>query len=835
MDIDKPDDVLLMQAYHAQAGQPRWIVTLGYVWQEGGCLPEAQAWPWLLAHFPDEAFDAGLKKTRGGYGVAGQAWAPPGQRTTAMAVRVQLGALQKSLHVHGARRWERTLTGWRPSAAEPFQSLPLTLRQAYGGPGYNENPYGSGCLADPEQAQGTLLPHTEHPDAPVLSPADRWEPAILTRLPAGAGSRMRWVGAVDERWEKERFPWLPDDTDPRLFDAFPQDQVQEGFWQGNESWRVQGMHPQRPDVSGRLPGLRPRLLVRRKESEQIEEAILDLDTVWLFPQDERVLMLYRASIPVRRADAADIAAAAVFTEYAHEPAGSLPQLQARWAAMHAAAGVEGSSAMHDSPDDADTDLPGEMSHAADLPQADPHIMSQLEDSLEQGREQGNAWIADMEQRLAPYSPVSLPRIAPLAAVASIAKADDADPMQSIETALQQGQQELVTQVKDVAKRLELDAGPLLALAQLPRMPSAPVPVDVLAEIQAAKAGFPDVPSSAFDALEEQGASLQAELAEMDQRLDSLAAELAVLQAGLASQGTPDLVIDSLEQFHAHRQAGHSLAGCALTGLDLRGVGLDGADLSGAVLQACNLAGEQIDALNLVGARLQDCDLQGVVLTAARLAAGQWENCALEGGVFAQAQAERLGLSGCRLAGSDWRAAQMDGADLSQCSMDQASFAQAVLRGATFSGAQGLAVDFVGAQMVDVRLDSQCVLRQADVRSADMRAASLQDSDLVGSRFDQSDLSDAFLHVCDLSGTTGWQVQAPRAIFKEVNWTGARWPGANFLDAAFDYALIEQTDWRGANLYGAQLGSATVRSVDLDGALLGHLAAWARHAQGGTSQ
>lgn len=110
MDIDKPDDVLLMQAYHAQAGQARWVVTLGYVWQAGGCLPEAQAWPWLLAHFPDEAFDAGLKKTRGSYGVAGQAWAPPGQHTTAMAVQVQLGHLQKPsmcmARVAGNTRWQ---------------------------------------------------------------------------------------------------------------------------------------------------------------------------------------------------------------------------------------------------------------------------------------------------------------------------------------------------------------------------------------------------------------------------------------------------------------------------------------------------------------------------------------------------------------------------------------------------------------------------------------------------------------------------------------------------------------------------------------------------------
>src|SRR5690606_18087944 len=117
----------------------------------------------------------------------------------------------------------------------------------------------------------------------------------------------------------------------------------------------------------RLPGLRPRLLLRRKGSERIEEAVLDLDTVWLFPQDERVLMLYRASIPVQRADAADVAAAAVFTEYAHEPAGSLPDLQARWTALHAAAGAQGMA--HETPQDKEMEPLGDLPQMADASQA----------------------------------------------------------------------------------------------------------------------------------------------------------------------------------------------------------------------------------------------------------------------------------------------------------------------------------------------------------------------------------------------------------------------------------------------------------------------------------
>lgn len=842
MHIHKPDDVLLLQSYHALGGEPRWIVTVGYVVQkDGSFLDEAQAWPWLLPHFPDEAFDGGLKKARGAYGVAGQAWAPAGQPVSAMAVRVQIGALEKTLHVHGERHWQRGAAGWRPSDAQPFQSMPLTLRQAYGGTGYGENPYGRGWLDDSDQAQGVPLPVVEHPHQPVLSPADRFAPATLTRLPAGAGSRMQWVGRLDERWQQERFPWLPDDTDSRWFDGFAQDQVQNDYWLGNEHWRVYGMHPDQAEVSGRLPGLRPRLLLRRQGSQQIEQAPLDLDTVWLFPEQERVLLLYRASIPVQRADAADVAAAAVFTERAGEPQATLPQLLERWR-LEAPAGAGLAAGLTAGGDEAVEidDMPKlETGAGADEQAFDPALLAALQDSLEQGRVQANTLIADMEQRMAPYAPVDLPRIDPLPPL-DLAQAEQAqlashETEQSLEQALQDGQSLLLQQVQEMAERAGLDPEPLLAAASRPNPPVSSEPLDVLAEIQAMRARFPQAPQEAFDALEEEGRHFQSELADMDKRLEALEAELAPLRTMQATQADSRVFIDNLEHLQRHIDAGLSLSGCELSGLDLRAFPLDGMDLSSAVLQDCNLAGMCINHLDLTGARLSGCDLQSSVLTQARLAAGQWEQCRLEGGVFAGAQADKLTVSECILDGSDWSGAQLNKAELTACSLERTRFDHAVLRAATLSSARGRQADFSQACLVDARLDTQCVLGQANFRQADLRGASVQHSDLGEAGFDQADLTDAFFQGCAFSRCTGWQALATRAVFKDVNWSGARWPGANFLDAVFDYARIEQVDWRGANLYGARLSDATVLSVDLEGALLSDEAMWMRHAQGEQKQ
>src|SRR5690606_4713455 len=91
-------------------------------------------------------------------------------------------------------------------------------------------------------------------------------------------------------------------------------QCQDSYWRGDESWHVEGMHPQ-GEVHGKLPGLRPRLLMRMAaEPDRHLELGLDLDTVWLFPNDERTVVLYRAQAEVSREDAKDVLGLAVFVE-----------------------------------------------------------------------------------------------------------------------------------------------------------------------------------------------------------------------------------------------------------------------------------------------------------------------------------------------------------------------------------------------------------------------------------------------------------------------------------------------------------------------------------------
>lgn len=340
MKITKSDDVLFLQGYMQKSGRNFFVATVGYVLEMDGTLvPESEAWAWLLKYFPDEPFDAGLKKTRGTFAVAGNAYAPHGTPVRQMAVRASVGALQKTVHVHGDRQWHQGVLGWRASDPAPFTEMPIDLAHAFGGAQHPENPFGRGWWANADDAEGQPLPNLELPNRPVTRPDDDAPVATLGNLYVGAASRARMLGTFDTQWQATRFPGLPDDHDPRWFDAVPQDQCIPEYWRGDESWSVSGMHAQRETVQGTLPGLRPQMVFQRSAASPWtedtpasgpEQAHFELDTVWLFPNDERVMLLYRTSIAVQREDAADIAAAGIFTAGADELPKDVPQLTEKW-------------------------------------------------------------------------------------------------------------------------------------------------------------------------------------------------------------------------------------------------------------------------------------------------------------------------------------------------------------------------------------------------------------------------------------------------------------------------------------------------------------------------
>lgn len=858
MNIDKPDDVLLLQGYHVLGATPVLMVSLAYVAEpDGRLVPEAKVWPWLDTHFPDEPFDNAFKKAHGGYGVAGFAYAPGGEPTRAMAVQVQVGALRKTLHVHGERRWQRGPAGWHASTAQPFTAMAVSLRQAYGGEGYAENPYGIGFVHDPDLAHGQRLPNIELPEAPVLSPHDRPEIATFCALPMGAPSRQKWVGTVGPGWEQTHFPWLPDDTHPRWFDGVPADQVQSSFWRGDESWYAQGMHETRARVSGRLPQLRPRLLFRSgqmdgrpQEQGLVRETPLDLDTVWLFPNDERVMVVYRGSIPVTREDAADVAAMAVFTEAAEDPAQPLSVLVARWLAGYkamsspvarapvpaagvaaAAAGVAVSST---APVASGVMLPSDFSQS---------VLDDIDAALRQGIEDGNAMIADVESAVSPYFATELPRMT-LPAMAppsappfrdGTAPPSPAEIQAEIEHALQTGQQRMESIIRDVAEATGQDAEELLEASRM-EAGLRKRHVDMLDSLDHIKRDMPWLPEEAFGPLEDDLRQLQSEIGQIEREGAALSANLmADRDAGLAQATEGEggslapISVPDRETLEQRLASGQPLAGLTLRGLDMRGLDLSAVDLAGTVMEACCLAGVSLAGAVLKGAQIRGSDFSGVDLTGANLEQADIQECDLTRAVLVGAEAAGVTVSQSELDHSDWSRAMLDNANIGESSMATAAFDGASIQNGNLWAVDGEGASFRYGRLAGLRLDSGVRMPRAVFEGADLGQASLQEADLSHARFDEAFLGAAFVRGCNLEGSRGRAVAAQGADFKDSRFVTAQWPGANFLEASFDYAVLDNLDWRGVNLHAADVRTAVVQGIDVRDAYLGNCPLLALHA------
>lgn len=818
------------------------MVTLAYTQQaDGDFMTEQEVWPWLLAHFTDQLFDAAFKKDRGVFGVAGSAYAPGNQPITAMAVRAQVGALQKTLHVHGDRRWEKSI-GWQISAAQAFTSMPLTLKRAFGGDGCPENPHGKGWFSGDEPDQGQPLPNVELPDEPLLTPTDRPEVATFSMLPAGSPSRMRWVGQVDAAWQRERFPWLPDDTDPRWFDGVPSDQGQNAYWQGTETWSVQGMHPELAHVSGVLPGLRPRLLVRQQsvndDAISVSEAHLDLDTVWLFPNEQRVMVMYRASIPVTCEDATDIVALGVFTETRDTTPLTLLEWQERWTeqeqkergpATSTVAVPVGTAAASLSQSD---DAAAAQQQAKNAQWLDD-LTSDIQNSLDEGAHEANVAIAKVVEDTRSVADLDLPKITapritafpPLQTTKVNWDTFETDLNADIEAALQEGRTQMQTTVREAAQHAGLDPDELMDhVRAVQDAPDTTHDKGIVEEV----ASIADMPEDIRQHILDKAQSLQDSLDTMDAEFGDLDPSFSALLAPGHIAETESQTLNR-DQVLERLAAGTSLSGAILTDLDLSAVVFEGADLSQAVVTNCNFTGADLSAAVLDQARLVGCNL-----TQANLAGASLDRIDIEDTALFQADCKgvhltRASVASCDLSRSNWTDATLDGSKIGESVLDDAVFIQATMRAINLWEVRGQRVDFRRAQLAGLRIDSDTDLSQANFEQADLQGCSLQDSNLSGAVFNEAMLDGAFIKNCILDQSVGWRASAKAADFKGSSWQGARWLAANFMTASFDSTRLENVDFSGTNLHAADVRTAYVKGLQLQGALLTRCDVLQQHA------
>ena len=102
------------------------------------------------------------------------------------------------------------------------------------------------------------------------------------------------MGTYDEAWQSNRAPYLPEDFDMRFFNAAHQDLIYPGYIKGGEAVHITHMHPE-----GGLHFELPRVALSAKViiGDQVEQPVLNMETLILDPNYLRVEMVWKTKVP----------------------------------------------------------------------------------------------------------------------------------------------------------------------------------------------------------------------------------------------------------------------------------------------------------------------------------------------------------------------------------------------------------------------------------------------------------------------------------------------------------------------------------------------------------
>ena len=178
-----------------------------------GALVPAEEQPWIVSPEPWDSpagvpmeGDIALRKEAVDVHLFGTARAPAGKPAGSFELSVKVGDHLRRATVSGPRAWQKGAGGLAAPAPEPIESLPISMKHAYGGEAefdglkvaFPDNPEGQGFYLEEEQAEGGPLPQIEDAEAPVKEWSDRPVPAGFGFCPYPSATRLQAAVIVEE-------------------------------------------------------------------------------------------------------------------------------------------------------------------------------------------------------------------------------------------------------------------------------------------------------------------------------------------------------------------------------------------------------------------------------------------------------------------------------------------------------------------------------------------------------------------------------------------------------------------------------------------------------------
>jgi uncharacterized protein YjbI with pentapeptide repeats len=675
----------------------------------------------------------------------GTCHAPGARPVKECPVRFSVGGLSKLLRVVGPRVYS---DGLLQGATEPkpFTSMSLDWSNAFGGPGFDDNPVGKGFGALLE------LPNVEAPGHPVSARGERHEPAGFGPVASTWPRRAQKVGkAYGAAWKKTNAPFYAEDFDWSYFSSAPDDQQLDGYLRGDEEVTFQNLHPTAPAFGVKLPALRVRAFVKDTRGDFRELAVA-LDTLFAEPDAERLYLTWRGHTPVREEDLADVAIALI----AAEPL-------------------------------ADAALPESHYRALlDAFEKDPLGKEALirERFPEPLQERALAALRG-DPFVPPPPPPGTPPARAVSDVLTGTGAVDPSHASAISGAIEQA-------IARAAPHGDLGAA-------MGRGLSAPA----TGGAALGPGGPPKVAlGGAIEALKGKLGALKratgAGGAAVFDRLEAVLADprLAGVDAGSADATPP-------EPGPGVDCKGMDLSGRDLAGRDLSSLDLAGANLSGAKLVGARLVHANLRAASLASADLTDANLEAAVLTNANLSNANARGARLVAATFDRGFARKTTLAGAVIDEARMAELVVSDADWSRVSARRVRFRKVVFQRVNLEGA-----DFGEAELVECYF-LNCRARGLVARGALAHRTSFGASDLEGASFEGLRGERTIWKDARLAGADFSRAVLPSAFFIGVTGAAPRFFGANLLGARFYKARLERGDFTRANLMGADFSKAHI--------------------------
>ena len=796
----------------------------------------------------DEMMDMVMPKPHPEYLVSGHAYTAHQADNTKCMVSVRVGNKRKDGLVFGERYW----LGNRISDPQPFEAMPLTWANSFGGGTVPDNPLGTG--SDEVDVNGTpaiRLPNLEAPAERIQARGQRVSPHNFGLVRPDWPKRLEKLGTCDEEWVNTVGSGFFDDLQFSAFNAAPDDQI----WHDrialsmDESFEFWNMHPEHHCWAGTLPSLHARCFIQRTGAEQLDEVPLRPTTVWFLPHRTSYILLFHGQTSITEDDAFDVSG----IMGALERSGQERSLE-HYRHIYARRTSIDTAAL-DAFRDGDL-MPAEMlaPWLEDIPLDNRPLMSKLADRLQ--RDTGAYPLGGF---IGPVKPMTLDNLA--------------------EVAEQHQKMHDETLIRLQRERQEAFDGAGRELRQT-NLPNKEVLLDAIAGVSSSpdrlalpQKGPPDL-NAIFDSVRKAQSrqALRASLADdgkagitprqmydySKRGVKQLYLYSVHFQQGVARVGQ-HRALEIREQVLKKYRLNKRLSDLDLTGADLSGMDLPGADFSRTWLEnadftGANLAGAKFDETVLARGTFVDCRLDGAVITRANIGEAVFmntsfgsanlanlicevravfEHCSFDSGVIEDftmhdSEFRHCALKDMKLQNLTFENLSWADVAIADSSLNKVSFESASIDNLHIADSLMHACSLSGTRLQHWRLTgsilSKCVFSD-DVSLADcwfnddqfhqtmFRAIGFENVVFEASRLEQCDFSQGRFVNCRFS-----KVAAPQSLFVRAQLDLVDMSGCNLMQANFQKASLVGANLSDCNFFRADMSETLLdASTRVEGA------------------